>query len=178
MKKTLAMAAMAAPAALAASEETPFEAAHIAHSGGFHVEATPEHAFQLFTAPGERLWAPGWDPVILSGGDGRPEGSVWITSHGEERTVWVVVDYDTDALHARYARVTPASRAGTVEVFVRPDGSGESAVEVRYVRTALNETGNEDLAEFDADYFAHMMEEWERLIREADIGYPVQIEGS
>ncbi|MGR9093111.1 MAG: hypothetical protein ACU85U_21275, partial [Gammaproteobacteria bacterium] len=90
----------------------------------------------------------------------------------------VVVDYDTDALHARYARVTPASRAGTVEVFVRPDGSGESAVEVRYVLTALNETGNEDLAEFDADYFAHMMEEWERLIREADIGYPVQIEGS
>lgn len=176
MKKTLAMAAMAAPAALAASAETPFDAAHVTHSGRFRVAATPEHAFQLFTAPGERLWAPGWDPVILSGGDGRPKGSVWITSHGTERTIWVVVDYDTDALHAQYARVTPASRAGTVEVFVRPDGSGASEVAVTYALTALTETGNEDLAEFDADYFAHMMVEWERLIREAEIEYPIQFD--
>jgi len=29
------------------------------------------------------------------------------------------------------------------------------------------------LADFDANYYAHMLVEWERLIREANLEYPV-----
>ena len=48
----------------------------VSHTGTLRVDAPPEHAFQLFTAPGERLWVDGWDPEVLSGGDGRSKGSV------------------------------------------------------------------------------------------------------
>jgi len=180
MKKTLAVAAMTAPAALAGetldAPDPAFEAAQIKHTGSFHLDAPPEHVFPLFTAPGERLWAPGWDPVILGGGSGLERGSVWITGHGGEQTIWLVVDYDPAEFHARYARITPTSRAGSVEVFARSDGDGGTDVEVTYELTALNETGDGELAGFDADYFAHMMVEWERLIREADIEYPVKFD--
>ena len=43
----------------------------ITHRGTLRVAAAPGHAFQLFTAPGERLWIEDWDPAILNGGDGR-----------------------------------------------------------------------------------------------------------
>jgi len=176
MKKTLVLAAMAAPVALAGAQDNGFEAATIAHTGTLRVDAAPEHAFQLFNAPGERLWAEGWDPVILSSGDGRPRGSVWITGEGPHQTIWLVVDYDPESLHARYARITPSSRAGTVEVFARPDGSGATEVEVTYELTALNEDGNEALAGFGAEAFAGMLVEWDRMIREANIEYPIRFD--
>lgn len=181
MTKTLALAAMAAPAALAGelkAIDPAFEASRIRHTGSVHIDAPPEHVFPLFTAPGERLWAPGWDPVILSGGSGLERGSVWLTAHGDELTIWLVADYDPADFHARYMRVTPTSRAGSVEVFARSDGQGGTVVEVTYELTALNADGNQALAEFDAEQFGHMMAEWERLIGEAEIEYPVQFEGS
>jgi len=176
MKKTLVMAAMAAPAALAAAQGEGFEAASVARTGTLRVDAAPEHAFQLFNAPGERLWVDGWDPVILSGGDGRPRGSVFVTGEAQDETIWVVVEYDTELLHARYARITPSSRAGTVEVFARPDGSGATEVEVTYELTALSTEGNEALADFNAEDFSQMMVEWERMIREANIEFPVRFD--
>lgn len=170
MKKTLALAAMAAPAAMA---NAGFEAATATHTGTLHVDAAPEHAFQLFNAPGEKLWIDEWDPVILSGGDGRPKGSVFVTGEGTHQTTWVVVDYDAVALHVRLARITPGSRAGTVEVNARSDGSGGAEIEVTYELTALSEDGNQALAEFDANHFAHMLAEWEQMIRDANLEYPV-----
>jgi hypothetical protein len=177
MKKALKVATPVAPAALAAEAsevaDTAFEPSRVTHSGSLHVDAPPEHAFPLFTAPGERLWAPGWDPVILSGGDGLERGSVWLTAHGDEQTIWFVADYDPESFHAHYARITPTSRAGSVEVFVRSDGDGGSDVTVTYDLTALNEAGNRELAGFDGEHYAHMLMEWERLIQEANLEYPL-----
>jgi len=176
MKKTLAAAAAAV--ALTPSVDATPGTISITRSGTVHVDAPPEHAFPLFTAPGERLWVPGWDPVIVTGGHGLERGSVWLTTHGAETTIWLVVDYDPETLHARYARITPESRAGWVEVFARSDGEGGAAVEVTYQLTALNEHGVEALAGFDEDHYAQMMLEWERMIREADIEYPVRFDDS
>ena len=110
----------------------------------------------------------------MNGGDGRTKGSVFVTTHHDEQTLWVVVDYDPDALHARYARITPASRAGTVEVAARTDGMGGASIDVTYELTALTAAGNENLASFDDDEFARMIAEWETLIRDADIEFPVR----
>jgi len=180
MNKSILMAANAAPEAFDAdnieNSGPIFEATNVAYTGTVHVDAPPEQAFQLFTAPGEKLWAPGWDPVVLSGGDGRHKGAVFVTTHHNERTIWVVVDYHPDSLHVRYARVAPASRAGTVEVFVRSDGQDGAAAEVTYELTALSETGNQDLAEFDVQEFSHMMEEWEEAIRVARIDLQTNFE--
>ena len=169
MNKQVLMAAIAAPAAFAGGNldhsEPVFELTTVTHTGTVHVDAPPEQAFQLFTAPGEKLWAHGWDPVVLNGGDGREKGAVFVTTHNDEQTVWVVVDYQPDSLHVRYARVASASRAGTVEVFVRSDGQGGTEAEVSYELTALSEKGNQDLAEFDDQQYSLMMEEWEEAIR-------------
>ncbi|NCF25304.1 MAG: SRPBCC family protein [Gammaproteobacteria bacterium] len=145
----------------------------VAHTGTLHVDATPEHAFQLFTAPGEKLWVDGWDPVVLRGGDGRSKGSVFVTDVGADTAYWVVVNYDVAALHARYARIAPGTRAGTVEVFARDDGAGATEVSVTYELTALTDAGNEQLADFDGDAFQRMLGDWERLIREANLEYPL-----
>ena len=145
----------------------------ITHAGTLHVDAPPEHAFQLFTAPGEKLWIEGWDPVVLRGGDGRARGSVFVTGVGGDKAYWIVVDYDAIALHARYARIAPDTRAGTVEVRARGDGSGGTEVEVQYELTALTEEGDRQLAAFDAGAYAHMMAEWEQMIRAANIEYPL-----
>ena len=145
----------------------------VTHTGTLHVDAVPEHAFQLFTAPGEKLWIDDWDPEVLRGGDGREKGSVFVTDVGGQRTYWGVVDYDAEALHARYARIAPATRAGTVEVVARPDGNGGTEVEVRYELTALTAEGNEELAAFDTQAYARMLGDWERMIRDANIDYPL-----
>ena len=145
----------------------------VIHRGTLRVAALPAHAFQLFTAPGERFWIEDWDPAILSGGDGREKGAVWITQVGGTTAYWVVVDYDAAALHARYARIAPATHAGTVEVFARPDGAGDTEVEVTYQLTALTEAGNRELAAFDTDAFSRMLAGWERMISEANLEYPL-----
>ena len=109
MSNTVAAALAVAPLALAG--QAAADVLSVERSGKFHVDVPPEDAFPLFTAPGERLWVPGWDPVILGGWDGLERGTVWLTGDGEDRTIWLVVDYDPESFHARYARITPASRA-------------------------------------------------------------------
>jgi len=37
----------------------------------FHLGAPRVQVFPLFTALGERAWAPGWDPVLLAGAEER-----------------------------------------------------------------------------------------------------------
>jgi len=150
-----------------------FEAAKVAHTGSFYVDAPPERSIHLFTAPGETLWADGWNPEILSG-DGTEKGTVFVTSHNDETTIWGVVDFDPKTFHVRYSRVTPSMRAGTVEVFVRSDRQAGSIVQVSYELTALTEAGNRDLAHFDAQAYSEMMAEWESEIRDADIDYQAE----
>ena len=145
----------------------------VSHTGTLRVDAPPEHAFQLFTAPGERLWVDGWDPEVLSGGDGRSKGSVFVTDAHGDKAYWVVVDHDEEALHARYARFAPGTHAGTVEVVARDDGTGGTEVQVTYELTALTGEGNELLAAFDSDAYSQMLAEWERMIREANPEYPL-----
>ena len=144
----------------------------VAHTGSLYVAARPEHAFQRFTAPGEKFWIDDWDPVVLSG-DGRAKGTVWVTEVGGDKAYWIVVDYDEDALHARYARIAPGTRAGTVEVTARSDHAGGTLVEVGFELTALTDEGDRQLAEFDAEAYAGMLGDWERMIRDANIDYPL-----
>jgi Polyketide cyclase / dehydrase and lipid transport len=130
-----------------------------AQSGTIHVPLPPERAFDLFTAEGERLWAPGWDPKVLS-------ESVFLTGHGGEETIWTIVEADRQAGRLCYSRVSPGVRAGTVRVNLSPDGAG-SRVEVSYDMTALGPSGVEAVTKMDRDGFAAMLRDWERLIGEA-----------
>ena len=141
-----------------------FDALTITRTGSFELDMTPDEALPLFTAPGEKLWISVWDPVVLNG-DGYEKGTVFVTNNHAHTSYWLVIDYDTSAKHARYARATPDANTGTVDVSITSNGKGGATVNVGYQLTALSETGNENLAEsYSESNYAAMMQEWRAMI--------------
>ena len=143
------------------------DAITIARNGSFELDMTPEEALPLFTAPGEKLWIPIWNPIILNG-DGFEKGTVFVTTNHGHTTYWLVTDYDTDAKHAQYVRVTPEANTGTVDVSITSNGKGGTTVHVAYQLTALSPAGNENLKEsFSESNYAAMMEDWRTMINDS-----------
>ncbi|MDH3577369.1 MAG: SRPBCC family protein [Gammaproteobacteria bacterium] len=144
-----------------------FEALTITRMGSFELDMTPDEAQPLFTAPGEKLWISIWDPAILHG-DGYEKGTVFVTTNHGHTAYWLVSDYDTEAKHAQYVRVTPGANTGTVDVSVTSNGSGGATVSVVYQLTGLSPAGNADLEEsFSESKYAAMMEEWRDMINDS-----------
>jgi len=141
-----------------------FDALTIARTGSFELDMTPDEALPLFTAPGEKLWISIWDPAILHG-DGYEKGTAFVTTNHGHTSYWLVTDYDTEAKHAQYVRVTPESNIGTVDVSIISNGNGGTTVNVAYQLTGLSLAGNSDLEEsFSESNYAEMMEEWQTMI--------------
>lgn len=124
----------------------------------FHLDAPPARVFPLFTAAGERAWAPGWEPEMLSGDTAR--GSAFRTAHGGRSTTWIVTDYRPDQGRASYARLAQDSNIGLVDVVCTAAGGG-TEVSVRYTLTALSAGGEAYVREFLApERYSAMIEEW------------------
>jgi hypothetical protein len=125
----------------------------------FHLDAPLARVIPLFTARGERAWAPGWEPRILSGGEER--GSAFITeSHGRLVT-WIVTDYRPREGRASYARLVDGSNIGLVDVVCSEPAGGGTDVSVRYTLTAVSEAGRAAVDEFlSPESYNRMIEEW------------------
>ncbi len=133
-------------------------------TGSFELDMDADFAFPLFTAPGEELWAPGWEPFILSG-DGHEEGTVWVTEGHGHTAYWYVATYSTVDRHAKYVRVTPGANTGTVDVQVMSNGNGGSTVNVTYKLTGLSDAGNQTVSEMLGESaYAEMMKQWKSAI--------------
>jgi hypothetical protein len=129
------------------------------------VDAPVDRCFMFFTPHGETLWVDGWQPRYLPPADGRTEaGMVFTTGEGPEHTVWMLADFDRVQHRSRYARVTPGSRTGFVEVRCRALDAQRTEVEVAYTLTALSEAGAEVLQGFEGPRFVAMIEGWRREI--------------
>ena len=80
----------------------------------FHLEAPPGRVFPLFTAEGEKVWAPGWEPRVLSGAEER--GSAFVTkSHDGQTVTWIVTDYRPREWRVSYARLVVGMRFAALE---------------------------------------------------------------
>ncbi|GIF51755.1 polyketide cyclase/dehydrase/lipid transport protein [Asanoa ferruginea] len=131
-------------------------------TGTFTIAFPPHEAFRLFTATGERDWAPGWDPHFPAATtDDTDPGTVFVTDAHHHTTTWVVVERDEGRL-LRYARLLPGVTAGTVTVVLRAAGDG-SAVTVTYDLTALTDEAARDLDGFVTGFAAYL-ESWQRAI--------------
>lgn len=140
------------------------QAISIRRSGSFELELPPKEALPLFTAPGEKIWIPSWNPTILSG-DGIETGTIFTTVHAGHKTYWNVVDYDEQSKHALYVRVTPESDSGTVDVTVKSNGKGGSIVHVSYQLTALTAVGSKNLQHNYSEFkYSQMMTKWKSMI--------------
>jgi hypothetical protein len=109
-------------------------------SGSFVLPGSLAAVLPLFTAEGERRWAPGWEPVWADEAHQHEVGEVWTTA-GPPSTSWVTVD--TGANHVRYARLAIGDSAGLVTVTC-VENSGRTTVTVDYDLSALSDSGAED----------------------------------
>lgn len=136
-------------------------------TGRLTVVLPPGEAFHLFTAQGERRWAPRWEPSFPApAADDAEPGTVFQTpdhDHGRT-TTWIVVDA-TPGRRIRYARVTPGVSAGTVSV-VLDEAGAHSRVTVSYELTALSSDGAVHLRRF-ADGYSAFLDAWQDAIAEA-----------
>lgn len=132
----------------------------------FHLDAPVAKAFPLFTALGEKAWAQGWEPQMLSGQAQR--GSVFRTVHGRHEAIWIVVDYRPAEGRVSYARLVQGSNMGLVDVRCSAARRGGTEVSVRYTLTAVNEQGRAFVNEFlDPRHYSRMIEEWRQATSKA-----------
>jgi hypothetical protein len=135
-------------------------------TGSFTLPASVEQVMPLFTAEGERAWAPGWEPTYQDSSE-HEVGQVWTTA-GPPETTWVTVQADDTCV--RYARVALGFSAGIVTVSCRATADG-TEVTTSYDMSALSPAGEERLAELAATY-EEMLEHW-RLHATAVLPRPV-----
>jgi hypothetical protein len=126
----------------------------------FHLDAPRERVFPLFTARGEREWAPGWDPVVLSGAEER--GSAFQTrNHQGQTTTWIVIDYRPSEGRVSYARLAHGSNIGLVDVICTESTKGGTDVSVAYTLTPLQQQAEAFVDEFlDPRQYERMIDEW------------------
>jgi hypothetical protein len=140
-------------------------AEHIERRHHIVVQGPVERVFPLFTPLGERSWVAGWNPEFLHPADGETcEGMIFRTGAGDELTLWACVDWRPEVHRVRYARVTPASRFGLVEVGCSGLADGRTEAVVTYAFTALSEQGRAHLAEVTETAFAAMIDGWREAI--------------
>ena len=159
------IALLAWPVAALAIGSTAMATTPQSQTRTFHLDAPCSRAFALFTPLGERAWAPGWEPELLSGEQGR--GSVFRThAHGAE-TLWIVADYRPAEGRVSYARLKQGSNFGLVDVECR-NAAGGSDVTVRYTLTGVTPEGEAFVREFLADaHYDAFMREWQDAIGKA-----------
>ncbi|MDA9432089.1 hypothetical protein XH88_09915 [Bradyrhizobium sp. CCBAU 51627] len=120
-----------------------------------------DQVFPLFTPEGEILWVPGWNPDFIHPESGETcEGMVFRTGRDQDETLWSCIEWKPSDHRVRYARVTPSSRFGFVEVSCKQAGLALTDVSVSYTFTALTEQGKIDLANLTDDAFSQMIETW------------------
>lgn len=130
----------------------------------FDLPLPPDAAFPLFTPRGEESWVPGWRPEYLDPADGETRAEmVFLTGEGAGRTIWTCLAFDPAHHHARYLRVTPATRLAFVDVQCRARGQG-SRVAVSYRYLPLTGAGNAEIAGITETSFAAMIDGWRDLI--------------
>jgi hypothetical protein len=121
-------------------------------SDSFDLPFPRRDAFRLFTARGEELWVPGWQPEFLAEtADDLEPGTVFRTRDDAGRpTSWIVVAADPGT-SARYARVAEGRSIGLVDVSAvdLPDGC---RITVAYDLTSDDADGDGGLTAFAADY--------------------------
>lgn len=132
------------------------------------IQRPVEATLAMFTAEGEREWAPGWNPTFPAPERTEGVGAVFVTGDALDVTAWVMVDQDEHGV--RYARVTPGATAGTVAVTVVQSDPSHTRLRVSYVLTALSTEGVHWLERFAGDFVAYISN-WEAALAGTPVGH-------
>jgi hypothetical protein len=140
-------------------------AVHVSRSHEIVIRGKPNAVFPMFTPAGEETWVDGWRPEYLHpGGSDTVAGMIFRTRHGGEETLWSCVSWQPSCYGIRYARVTPGSRMGFVDVTCKDAGGGMTSATVTYELTSLSDEGDGVLSQFTSERFRTMLEDWRERI--------------
>ncbi len=143
----------------------PTDHLSIRRIGTLDIACPPAQAFVYFTPDGERLWVPGWEPAYLHPLSGEQEpGAIFTTVHGGEDTLWMVLRLAPAEGIAEYARVTPGSRRGLVNVSLAATGHDTTRATVSYDLTSVSPAGDEVLGAMTEAAYGEMLADWQRMI--------------
>lgn len=135
----------------------------------FEIEKPIEIVFPLFTAEGEKLWAPGWDYVQIFGDKNVKEDDIFVTQthdHSAADAIWIVKKYDSQNHFVQYYKIEPGEKVGLITVQCKKIGESQTKINVSYSYSALSESGEKFVSGFtEADYVS-FINEWKYLIDE------------
>jgi hypothetical protein len=143
---------------------------HVDNSFQFLVHAPLSVAAPLFGPEGERGWAgEGWDPQFLYPRPGKDvQGAVFTVQQGKHTSVWAATVFDVAGGSMQYVSVVPGVRISIVDVQLTARDASTTGVEVRYARTALDVSADEEvraLGESDRQEGPHWQEAIENYLR-------------
>ena len=135
-------------------------------SGHFGLPIPASEAIDYFTPEGERGWVPGWDPTYPAGDVSEAPGTVFVTSHGDDQTIWTIHTIDRERLTAAYTRHNVGQWAGTVSVRCEDAGAQVCEVTVTYDTTVLPGGDPAILHQFEDEPYKEMMNHWSEAVRQ------------
>ncbi len=149
----------------------PLIPVHVDNSFRFLVHASLSAAVPLFGPEGERGWAGDeWDPQFLYPHRGKDQqGMVFTVQQGKQTSIWVATLFDLAGGRMQYVSVVPGIRISIVDVQLTARDASTTSAEVRYVRTALDVSANDEvqaLGESDRQEGPHWQEAIESYLRE------------
>lgn len=123
------------------------ELVHVSNTFHFDVSAPIGRVAPLFGPEAERGWAgKHWNPEFLYPQPAKDvQGAVFQVQHGQHTSVWVNTLFDLPGGRMQYVSFIDGVLVTTVDVTVTPTDTSHTAVEVTYVRTALQPAANDDV---------------------------------
>lgn len=141
-----------------------FQAKRVSRRYRQTIDATPDQIFPLICPVREAEWLEGWEyKMIYSSTHLAEEGLVFSTSNeGEEDTIWIITTHDATNHTVEFARVTPASRASILTVYIAERDERSSYVDITYTYTAITEAGNQFIDVYTEEAFQSNVRWWEK----------------
>jgi hypothetical protein len=126
---------------------TPTDLVHVNNTFHFEVAAAMSRVAPLFGPEAERKWAgEHWSPEFIYPRPAKDiQGAVFRIVHGSHTSIWVNTLFDLPDGRMQYVSFNDGMFVTTVDVKLTSLDKSHTAVEVTYVRTALQPAANDDV---------------------------------
>ncbi len=139
----------------------------VKHTASFEIRQPAKELFPLFSAEGEKMWAPGWNYENIMGGTDLHEDYVFITrshDHAASDAVWMVKRYEPEDYLVQYYKVEPGEKVGVIEVRCFELNESRTRVQVTYEYIGLSVAGNRFVSSFSPSRYNAFIAEWKTLL--------------